>query len=70
MELNSIAAALTMGIAAIATAWAEVAIGSAAMGAIAEREELFGKGLILTVIPETIVILGFVIAMMILSGGH
>ncbi|MCD6207484.1 MAG: V-type ATP synthase subunit K, partial [Methanosarcinales archaeon] len=33
-------------------------------GAFTEKEELFGKGLILTVIPETIVIFGFVIAIM------
>ena len=48
-------------------AWAEKAIGVAAIGAMAEKEELFGKGLILTVIPETIVIFGLVIAILIIG---
>jgi V/A-type H+-transporting ATPase subunit K len=34
---------------------------------MAEKEELFGKGLILTVIPETLVIFGLVIAIIILG---
>jgi V/A-type H+-transporting ATPase subunit K len=52
---------------AFAAAWAEKAIGTAAMGAMAEKEELFGRGLILTVIPETIVIFGLVVAILILQ---
>ena len=52
---------------AIAAAWAEKEIGVAAIGAMAEKEELFGKGLILTVIPETIVIFGLVVALLILG---
>jgi len=46
----------------IATAWAEKVIGAAAIGAMVENESLFGKALILTVIPETIVIFGLVVA--------
>jgi len=34
---------------------------------MAEKEELFGKGLILTVIPETLVIFGLVIAILIIG---
>ena len=60
-------AAVAIGVTALAAAWAEKAIGSAAIGAMAEKEELFGKGLILTVIPETLVIFGLVIAIMILG---
>jgi len=52
---------------AFAAAWAEKEIGVAAVGAMAEKEELFGKGLILTVIPETIVIFGLVVAILILN---
>jgi len=51
---------------AFAAAWAEKAIGTAAMGAMAEKEDLFGKGLILTVIPETIAIFGLVVAILII----
>lgn len=53
-------AALAVGLAALGAGIAERGIGAAAMGAIAEDEELFGIGLILTVIPETLVILALV----------
>ena len=66
--LTAIGAGLTLGISALATAIAESSIGSAAIGAMAEKEELFGKGLVLTVIPETIVIFGFVIALLMIMG--
>ena len=65
--LVAIASGLAIGASAIAAAWAEKEIGVAAIGAMAEKEELFGKGLILTVIPETIVIFGLVIAYLILQ---
>ena len=65
--LLAIGAALSIGISAIASGIAEKSIGAAAVGAMAEKEELFGKGLILTVIPETLVIFGLVLAIMILQ---
>lgn len=65
--LIAFSAGLAISICAIATAWAEKAIGVAAIGAMAEKEELFGKGLILTVIPETIVIFGLVVAILIIG---
>ncbi|NQV08802.1 V-type ATP synthase subunit K [Candidatus Woesearchaeota archaeon] len=65
--LLAASAAAAIGISAIAAAIAEKAIGSAAIGAMAENEGLFGKGLILTVIPETLVIFGLVIAIMIIG---
>jgi V/A-type H+-transporting ATPase subunit K len=46
----------------LASAWAEKVIGTAAIGAMVENEALFGKALILVVIPETIVIFGLVVA--------
>lgn len=71
MDINIGLVAIGAGIAiagsAIAAAIAEKEIGTAAIGAMAEKEELFGKGLILTVIPETIVIFGLVIAIMIIG---
>jgi V/A-type H+-transporting ATPase subunit K len=42
-------------------------IGAAAVGATAENEEMFGRGLVLMVIPETIVLFGFVIAFLLLG---
>ena len=65
--LIAIGAAIAIGSSAFAAAAAEKQIGTAAVGAMAEKEELFGKGLILTVIPETLVIFGLVIAILILG---
>lgn len=65
--LIALAASLAIGASAVATAMAEKQIGAAAVGAMAEKESLFGKGLILTVIPETIVIFGLVVAILIMG---
>ncbi|MBS3100630.1 V-type ATP synthase subunit K [Candidatus Woesearchaeota archaeon] len=65
--LIALASGLAIGLSAIAAAIAEKEIGVAAVGAMAEKEELFGKGLVLTVIPETIVIFGLVVAILILN---
>ena len=66
-SLLAFSASLTMAVSAIAAALAERAIAIATIGAMSEKEQLFGKGLILTVIPETIVIFGLVIAIMIIA---
>lgn len=63
----ALSAALAIATTAFAAAIAEKAIGVAAIGAMAEKEELFGKGLILTVIPETLVIFGLVVAILIIG---
>ncbi|MBI4044489.1 MAG: ATPase [Candidatus Diapherotrites archaeon] len=60
----AIGAGLAMAGAALATAWAQSAIGSSAMGTIAERPDQATKLIIWLAIPETIVILGFVIALL------
>ena len=71
MDINTGLIAIGAGIAIAGSAYAaglaEKEIGTAAIGAMAEKEELFGKGLILTVIPETLVIFGLVVAIMILG---
>jgi V/A-type H+-transporting ATPase subunit K len=64
--LVAIAAGIAIAAAGYSSAIAEREIGSAAVGAIAENEALFGKALILTVIPETIVIFGLVVAILLL----
>jgi V/A-type H+-transporting ATPase subunit K len=55
-----------MGLSALATGWAQSRIGAAGAGTIAEKPELTGTVIILLAIPETMVILGFVVATMIL----
>jgi V/A-type H+-transporting ATPase subunit K len=67
--LTAVAAALAIGLAALATAWVQSRIGSAGTGAIAEKPELRGIVILMLAIPETIVILGFVVAMLLLFGG-
>jgi V/A-type H+-transporting ATPase subunit K len=62
--LIAIGAGIAVGFAGIGSGLAEKDIGSAAVGAMAEDEKLFGKGLVLTVIPETIVIFGLVMAIL------
>ncbi|MFN3481351.1 MAG: ATPase [Thermodesulfovibrionales bacterium] len=64
--LIAFAAALAIGLTAIATAWAQSRIGSAGAGTLAEKPDLSGTIIILVAIPETMVILGFVVATMIL----
>ena len=54
-------AALAVGLAAFGAGYAERGIGAAAVGAIAEDDDMFGRGLILTVLPETLVILALVV---------
>ncbi|MEK6869109.1 MAG: ATPase [Nanoarchaeota archaeon] len=63
----AVGAGLAIGLSAIGAGIAERDIGAAAVGAIAEKEEMFGKGLIFTVIPETLVIFGLVVAILILN---
>lgn len=65
--MKAIAAAIAIGLAAIGAALAQGKIGSAAAGAVAEKPELFGLVLVLTALPEIIVILGFVVAAMIIT---
>lgn len=64
---KAIGAALAIGFAAFATAWAQSKIGSAAAGAMAEKPEIGGLMIVLEALPETIIILGFVIAIMIVG---
>lgn len=68
MELGLIAigAGLAVGLAAIATGYAQSKIGAAGAGALAERPELFGSILVLLALPETMVILGFAVSAMII----
>ena len=60
----AIGAALSMGLSALATAWSQASIGAGAMGAVSEKPELSGNVLIWIAIPETLALLGFVIAIM------
>lgn len=64
-QYAAIGAGLAIGLSALGTAWAQAKIGSAGVGALAEDESLFGNVLILTALPETIVIFGLVVALVV-----
>ena len=65
--LLGLAAAIAVGLGAIGTAWAQSRIGAAAAGAIAERPEMGGTMLIFLVLPETMVVFGFLVAFFIIG---
>ncbi len=60
--LLGFAAALSVAVGALGTAWAQSRIGAAAAGAMAERPEIGGLMLVFLALPETMIILGFLVA--------
>ena len=66
----SLSAALAIALPALATAWAQSRIGPAAAASLAEKPQLSTTVIILLAIPETMVILGFVVAILILLRGQ
>ncbi len=62
----ALGAGIAVGLAGIGAGMGEQAIGAAAVGAMAEDEKFFGKGLLMTVIPESIAIFGLVVALILL----
>lgn len=66
--LVMIGAAASIVGAAIATGIAQASIGSAAMGLLAEKPEASGQAILFIALPETILIFGFVIAILMLLG--
>ena len=63
----AIGAGLAIGLAGIGTGIAQSHTGAAAVGAVAEDRSNFANSLIFIAIPETVVILGFVIATQIMG---
>lgn len=63
----AMAAALSMGLAALGAGYAIAHSGAAAIGAIAERPEVSTWGLIIVALAEGIALYGLVIAFMLLG---
>jgi V/A-type H+-transporting ATPase subunit K len=61
------AAAGVAGLSAVAAAYAVAHVGSAAIGAIAEKPELLGRVLILVGLAEGIAIYGLIVAILIVN---
>lgn len=64
----AIGAGLAVGIAGCGSGIGQGIAAAASAGATAEKPEFFGKGLVYTVIPETQVIYGLLVAILILVG--
>ncbi len=54
------AAAIAVGLGALGTGYAQRGIGAAAVGAVAEDDDMFVPALIFTALPETLIIIAFV----------
>jgi V/A-type H+/Na+-transporting ATPase subunit K len=64
-SMSALAAGLAMSVSALGAAYAQAKIGSAAAGTLAERPEVAIWVITLQALPEVIVLLGFVSAIMI-----
>ena len=62
-----VAAALSTALAALGAGYAVARVGSAAVGAIAEKPELFGRVLVLVGLAEGIAIYGLIVSILILN---
>jgi V/A-type H+-transporting ATPase subunit K len=62
-----IAAALAAGLSALAAGYAVAQVGTAAVGALAEKPELLGRVLILVGLAEGIAIYGLIVAILIFN---
>ncbi len=61
------AAAIAAGLSTLAAGYAVASVGSAAVGALAEKPELLGRVLILVGLAEGIAIYGLIVAVLILN---
>ena len=65
-EMAYIGAGIAIGLTGLGAGLAEKDVGAAAVGATAEDRGMFGLALLFTVLPETVVIFGLVIALLIM----
>jgi V/A-type H+-transporting ATPase subunit K len=62
-----VSAALSTGLAALGAGYAVARVGSAAVGAVAEKPDLFGRVLVLVGLAEGIAIYGLIVSILILN---
>ncbi len=62
-----VAAALSTAIGALAAGYAVATVGAAALGAIAEKPEVFGRAIIIVGLAEGVAIYGLIISILILG---
>lgn len=62
-----VAAAASAGLAALGAGYAVAQVGSAALGALAEKPDLFGRVLVMVGLAEGIAIYGLIVSILILN---
>ncbi len=67
LQWGFLAAALATGLSSLGAGYAVAVVGSAAVGALAEKPELLGRVLILVGLAEGIAIYGLIISVLILT---
>lgn len=67
-SLSLLASGISVGITGLFSGLGIGIAGSAAIGAISERDDLFGKALVFAVLPESIVIYGLLVSIIIMRG--
>jgi len=67
VQWGFIAAALATGVSSLGAGFAVASVGSAAIGALAEKPELLGRALIIVGLAEGIAIYGLIISILILN---
>jgi len=67
MAWGFVAAALATGLSSLGAGFAVASVGSAAIGALAEKPELLGRALIMIGLAEGIAIYGLIISILILN---
>jgi V/A-type H+/Na+-transporting ATPase subunit K len=66
-SVGLLAAALATGLAALGAGYAVAKVGTAAIGALAEKPELFGRLLIFVGLAEGIAIYGLIVSILVLN---
>jgi len=67
IQWGFLAAALATGLSSLGAGFAVASVGSAAIGALAEKPELLGRALIMVGLAEGIAIYGLIISILILN---
>jgi V/A-type H+-transporting ATPase subunit K len=67
MRWGFTAAALSAGLAALGAGYAVAQVGTAALGTLAEKPDLFGRVLVLVGLAEGIAIYGLIVSILILN---
>ncbi|MEM0003101.1 MAG: hypothetical protein QXS21_03610 [Thermoproteota archaeon] len=67
-SLSLLGSGISVGVTGLFSGLGIGIAGSAAVGAISERDDLFGKALVFAVLPESIVIYGLLVSIIIMRG--